>query len=186
MRFAYLAVLRMFDWLALLARSVRAKDAEILILRHQVAVLHRQVKAPRLSWADRAVLVAPVKSSGLMRGSRSVPWCKAAGPGRPRNAGGLLGKRPEPPGGLQVGHGWSGLLEGRGALRTQEPWPPELAVFSTGVEQGTDGWPGRVVLALRECRQRQCPGETGPGASEDWRAVRGQAVERAARVGDEA
>jgi hypothetical protein len=37
MRFAYLAVLRVFGWLALLARSDRAKDAEILILRHQVA-----------------------------------------------------------------------------------------------------------------------------------------------------
>jgi hypothetical protein len=33
-------------WLALLARSGRAKDAEILILRHQVAVLQRQVKNP--------------------------------------------------------------------------------------------------------------------------------------------
>jgi putative transposase len=58
MRFAYLAVLRMFGWLALLARTDRAKDADILILRHQVAVLQRQVKAPRLSWADRAVMAA--------------------------------------------------------------------------------------------------------------------------------
>ena len=57
-RFAYLVVLRVFGWLALLARSDRAKDAEILILRHQVAVLQRQVKAPRLSWADRAVMAA--------------------------------------------------------------------------------------------------------------------------------
>jgi putative transposase len=56
MRFAYLAVLCVFGWLALLARSDRAKDTEILILRHQVAVLQRQVNAPRLSWADRAVL----------------------------------------------------------------------------------------------------------------------------------
>jgi hypothetical protein len=58
LRFAYLAVLRMFGWLALLARSDRAKDAGILILRHQVAVLQRQVKSPQLSWADRAILAA--------------------------------------------------------------------------------------------------------------------------------
>jgi hypothetical protein len=56
--FAYLAVLRVFGWLALLARSDRAKDAEILILRHPVVVLQHQVKVPRLSWADRAVLSA--------------------------------------------------------------------------------------------------------------------------------
>jgi hypothetical protein len=58
LRFAYLAVLRALGWLALLARSDRAKEAEILILRHQVAVLQRQVKTPRLSWADRTILAA--------------------------------------------------------------------------------------------------------------------------------
>src|ERR1700733_7968645 len=58
LRFAYLAVLRVFGRLGLPARSDRAKDVEILILRHQVAVLQRQVSVPRLSWADRAVLAA--------------------------------------------------------------------------------------------------------------------------------
>jgi hypothetical protein len=58
LRLAYFAVLRVFGWLALLAWSDRAKDAEILILRHQVAVLQRQVSTPSLSWADRAILAA--------------------------------------------------------------------------------------------------------------------------------
>jgi len=58
LRFAYLAVLRVFGWLALFARSGQDKNVEILILRHQIAVLQRQVKTPRLSWADRAVLTA--------------------------------------------------------------------------------------------------------------------------------
>jgi hypothetical protein len=39
LRFAYMAALRIFGWLALLARSDHAKDAEILLLRHQVALL---------------------------------------------------------------------------------------------------------------------------------------------------
>jgi putative transposase len=41
LRLACLAMLRVFGWPALLARSDRAKDAEILVLRHRVAVLQR-------------------------------------------------------------------------------------------------------------------------------------------------
>jgi hypothetical protein len=61
LRFAYLAVLRIFGWLSLLAGSDRAKDAEILLLRHQVAVLQRRVKTPQMSWADRAILATPAR-----------------------------------------------------------------------------------------------------------------------------
>jgi len=54
----YLIARRLVGGLALLSRSDAAKDAEILVLRHQLAVLQRQVGRPRLTWPDRAIIAA--------------------------------------------------------------------------------------------------------------------------------
>jgi putative transposase len=57
-RLAYLTLCRSMQLLALLARRDAAKELEILVLRHQLAVLHRQTPHPRLEPADRALLAA--------------------------------------------------------------------------------------------------------------------------------
>src|SRR6186997_1613823 len=49
---------RVLSWLALLARSDVAKDVEILVLRHEIAVLRRTNVRPTLTWLVRAVLSA--------------------------------------------------------------------------------------------------------------------------------
>ena len=77
----YLMFAQLARWMMLLARSSASKDAELLVLRHEVAVLRRQHPRPKLDWADRAVLAAltrllsrPLRMSRLVTPDTLLRW----------------------------------------------------------------------------------------------------------------
>jgi putative transposase len=107
LRLLYLLFRQVLRWLALLAHSSAVKDAELLMLRHEVAVLRRQVARPRVDWADRAVLAGLarllprpawqgliVQPTTLLRWHRDLVrrrWTYPHRRGRPRAAAELRG-----------------------------------------------------------------------------------------------
>ena len=107
LRFVFLLITRVAERLRLSRRDETWKTAEILILRHQLAVLQRrQPRRPKLNWADRALLAAllsvipKARRHGLrllVTPDTIVRWHRdivaAAGPPGPCAAG-LAGRRP--------------------------------------------------------------------------------------------
>jgi putative transposase len=99
LRLLYLIFSRLLSWLILLGRTSSAKDIELLVLRHEVAVLRRTNPKPRLNWADRALFAALIRHiPTVLRGHRLVTpatvlrwhrrlvtknWTYPSRPGRP-------------------------------------------------------------------------------------------------------
>jgi putative transposase len=79
LRFVFLLTTRLAAWLRLAGREETWKTAEILILRHQLAVLQRQQpRRPRLDWADRAFL-ATLLAARVRDPPQSAPAAPVAG-----------------------------------------------------------------------------------------------------------
>jgi putative transposase len=78
-RMLYLIFVRLTGWMAVLARSAASKDAELLVLRQELAVLRRQNPKPKLDWADRAVIAALARTQ--LAAPRTVADEPAGNPG---------------------------------------------------------------------------------------------------------
>ena len=73
LRLLYLIFSQLVSWLTLLPRASSSKDIELLVLRHEVAVLRRANPRPRLDWADRALFAALTRHlPAVLRGHRLV------------------------------------------------------------------------------------------------------------------
>jgi hypothetical protein len=120
LRFVFLLITRLAVWLQLSRREETWQTAEILILRHQLAVLQRrQPRCPKLNWADRALLVVLLgvipKAAATGCGSWSPRTRSCAGTATSSGAGAVRSARGK---------------TGRPPAGTSRPWP--------------SGWPGRT------------------------------------------
>jgi hypothetical protein len=61
LRLLYLIFWHVLGLVLLMSRTSSTKDIELLVLRHEVALLRRTNPRPRVDWADRAVFAAPVR-----------------------------------------------------------------------------------------------------------------------------
>ena len=58
LRLIYQMFSKLLGWIVLRTQSDTTKEIEILVLRHQLAVLQRRTPRPRITWTDRGLIAA--------------------------------------------------------------------------------------------------------------------------------
>ena len=86
LRLLYLIFSQLLSWLTLLPRTPSSTDIELLVLRHEVAVLRRTNPKPRLNWADRALLAALIRHLPAVLRGQCVGNARSP---RPRSCAGI-------------------------------------------------------------------------------------------------
>ena len=147
-RLLYRFTVLVLSWLALLAKSSASKNVEILVLRHEVAVLRRKNPKPRIDWIDRAMLARTRSSKHHCphrAESGATPAWPPGGPRRRRTsqAGerppGMLMRRPEQAGAANRRiTGALGIQEAR-----QDPGDEDDGDTEQDPEMGGSGWNSR-------------------------------------------
>jgi hypothetical protein len=139
-------MVRVSAWLVLPGRGQASKDAEILVLRHEVMVPRRQVARPQPDWADRAILAALTRLlPAAPRGSRLVTpgtllawhrrlitrtWTCPSRAGRPGTGREIRGLVLRLAGGTRPGDTGGGTADGRA-------WASESLIYAP-IAQGRD------------------------------------------------
>ena len=125
LRLLYLIFDRLLHWLSLLGRGSSSKDIELLVLRHEVAVLRRTNPRLRLDWADRAVFAGLIRRlPAVLRGHRLITPATVL-----RWHRGLVTKKWTPP---QPIRSPTRRRHNRRADRTAGPREPDLGLVLQG------------------------------------------------------